>query len=95
MWPTIAPGTRLQVRRAPVGVGEVALLEESGRLVLHRVLLRLPGFVVHAGDAWTWGARLVPAAQVLGRVDDVPAHRPSWPRAGLGLLVALLRRARR
>jgi hypothetical protein len=99
MLPTVAPGTRLRVTAMVVRRGDVALLEEAGRLVVHRVVLRLPlpssggGLVLHAVDAWGAGARFVRASSVLGRVE-LPSRKTSWGRRAALLLVAVLRRAR-
>src|SRR5688572_7652860 len=73
MSPTAAVGERVTVRPGRGRIGDVVLLRAPGCFVLHRLVARLPGRLVHAGDAPGSRAGLCRPGDVLG-VADLP-HR--------------------
>ena len=87
MRPALAPGQTVIVRRRPPRTGDVALLEASGALEIHRLVDRIAvagrSWYVHGGDA---GDRrgVARAEEVLG-VVPVPAPRPRTSGGALGL----------
>lgn len=106
MWPTVARGASVLVRRGRPAVGDVVLLRGDGTLILHRLVARVAllgyGRWVHAGDHPEAAPGLCRPGEVLG-IADLPRRHTSPPgtarlvaqafaRAGLARLRALLNR---
>lgn len=91
MEPTIHMGERIRIEPCPCArVGEVVLFEGTRGLVLHRVVLSLPGvpWFLHIGDAGSGdGPGLAHTARIMGRAR-LPRRLPSPALlcAGLGRL---------
>ncbi len=80
MEPTLRAGDKVRVRAGGrLVAGEVALIDGRGQLLLHRVLIVIPGtrWLIHCGDAGRRGGPgLVGRGQVIG-VAELPRRRPS------------------
>lgn len=88
MEPTIRLGERVRIEPCPrVRTGEVVLFEGARGLVLHRVVLTLPGmpWFLHIGDAGSGdGPGLAHAARIVGRAR-LPRRLPSPAVLGAGI----------
>jgi hypothetical protein len=105
MLPTIPPGSELEVAFGePVAAGDVAVLIDGGRVVVHRVVAIFPagGVLVTRGDATAVPDLPAPLSSVMGRVTGVvgpsglravaPAPASASRRAILGITLRWLER---
>lgn len=85
MAPFVRDGDWVTVRSAQsvdLACGDIAVLADGARWVTHRLMWKAPGAVWTKGDA-TWRIErfdLGGTCRVIGRVEGVMPHRPSWPR---------------
>lgn len=87
MWPSIPPGSRLEVRPCTVTelkVGELAAFERQSQLVVHRITALTLGGVQLQGDNSDRSDGELPPDQVLGRATVLERRRLHlrWPRPG-------------
>ncbi len=87
MWPSIPPGSRLEVLPCPAGelkVGELAAFDRGGQLVVHRVTRLEAGGVRMQGDNREVSDGEISAEQVLGRATVLERRslHVRWPRRG-------------
>jgi hypothetical protein len=91
MAPTLAPGDAVLVERRPPRLGDVVLIDTHPGPTLHRLVARLPGRWVHAGDASS-EVGLARDQDVIG-VADTPSRPPGLAKQISSLWAALVRRA--
>ena len=87
MWPSIPPGSRLEVLPCPaeeLKVGELAAFDRGGQLVVHRVTQQEAGGVRMQGDNREVSDGEIPPEQILGRATILHRRRLNlrWPRRG-------------
>lgn len=93
MRPSLAPGVRMRLvptRHVDLRVGELAVCDNGGAVVLHRVVRVEPSELLTQGDACTAPDRPWPPHAVLGRAVSLSplARSLGWPggaRLGAGL----------
>ena len=94
MWPFYRDGVLVEIescRAADLEIGDVALVETSKGLLLHRVVGHLGQGLLTKGDARRRVDGVIPPKRVLGRAPSRPGDRLLGhlsPRVGWGLWLA-------